>query len=63
MTSESQKALKKKNDGVCQRDTKEKVTKRTPSCQSQDNLSNKVNAVALDYSPKNKINVYEFILI
>ena len=44
-----------------QRDTG--PTKRAPSGQRWNNLSSKINKIALDYNPKYKINIHEFILI
>ena len=45
--------------GESQRD--EGLTGRAPSGQSQNNLSNKVNRRVLDYSPKDKVSIYEYM--
>lgn len=40
----------------------EEPNERVRNGQSQNNLSNKINNVLLDYNPKNKVNIHESIL-
>lgn len=58
----SQEVLKKQKDGGVSKGHRDQP-ERAPDGRSWDKLSNKIHNAVLDYNPKCKINIHEFILI
>lgn len=58
----SQEVLKKLKDGGVSKGHRNRP-ERGPDGQSWDQRSNKLHDAVLDYNPKYKINIHEFILI